>query len=125
MSIVLYFFVRKIPLEAVAIGDSLDWKELSASEISDRVLKKVKSGSICLFHNAALHTPEALPTIIESLQKDGYKIVPVSELIYKENFTIDPSGMQIPNTSSNSEAKKEDTSSSSVLPLPIGYHIGG
>ncbi len=77
--------------------DSLDWKDLSASEITDRVLKKVKPGSICLFHNAALHTPEALPMIIESLQKDGYKIVPVSELIYKENFTIDPSGMQIPN----------------------------
>lgn len=84
-------------LPTAAYGDSLDWKDLSASEISDRVLKKVKPGSICLFHNAALHTPEALPMIIESLQKDGYKIVPVSELIYKENFTIDPSGMQISN----------------------------
>ncbi len=77
--------------------DSLDWKDLSATEISQRVLKKVKPGSICLFHNAALHTPEALPTIIEELQKQGYKIVPVSELIYKDNYTIDNSGMQIPN----------------------------
>ncbi|MBQ9758079.1 MAG: polysaccharide deacetylase family protein [Clostridia bacterium] len=76
--------------------DSLDWKNLTASEITDRVLKKVKPGSIVLFHNAALHTPEALPAIIESLQKDGYKIVPVSEIILKENFTIDNSGMQIP-----------------------------
>ena len=77
--------------------DSLDWKDLSASEITDRVLKKVKPGSIILFHNAAKHTPEALPQIIEALQKDGYKIVPVSQLILKENYTIDPSGMQIPN----------------------------
>lgn len=77
--------------------DSLDWKDLTASEICDRVLKKVKPGSIVLFHNAALHTPEALPTILKTLQKDGYKIVPVSELILKENFTINTQGMQIPN----------------------------
>lgn len=77
--------------------DSLDWKDLTANEICERVLKKVKPGSIVLFHNAALHTPEALPTILETLQKDGYKIVPVSELILKENFSIDSQGMQIPN----------------------------
>ena len=105
-------FGFKIPLEAVAIGDSLDWKNLTASEISDRVLKKVKPGSIVLFHNAALHTPEALPTIIENLQKDGYKIVPVSEIILKEKFTIDSTGMQIPDkkekTVPNTDSQKPD-----------------
>lgn len=113
------FFVRKIPLEAVAIGDSLDWKDLSAAEITDRVLKKVKPGSIILFHNAAKHTPEALPAIIESLQKDGYKIVPVSQLIYKENFTVDNAGMQIPNSpeqkTSTSEEKATPTSASADI----------
>lgn len=88
--------------------DSLDWKDLSASEITDRVLKKVKPGSIILFHNAAKHTPEALPGIIEALQKDGYKIVPVSQLILKENYTIDASGMQIPNPPSATQ------------PVPVG-----
>lgn len=67
----------------------------------------MKPGSIVLFHNAALHTPEALPTIIENLQKDGYKIVPVSEIILKENFTIDSTGMQIPD-------KKETTTRNPV-----------
>ncbi len=76
--------------------DSLDWKNLSPNEITERVLKKVKPGSIVLFHNAALHTPEALPKILESLQKDGYSIVPISQLIMKENFKIDSTGMQIP-----------------------------
>ena len=56
-----------------------------------------------LFHNAAKHTPEALPGIIEALQKEGYKIVPVSQLILKENFTIDNSGMQIPNAKTNNQ----------------------
>lgn len=75
--------------------DSLDWKNLSPAEIKERVLSKVKPGSIILFHNAALHTPEALPGIIEKLQSDGYKIVPVSELIMKDNYKIDSTGMQI------------------------------
>ncbi len=76
--------------------DSLDWKNLSAQEITERVVSKVKPGSIVLFHNAAKNTPEALPAILEKLQKDGYKIVPISELILKDNYTIDHSGMQIP-----------------------------
>ncbi len=78
--------------------DSLDWKDLDASTIVNRVTTKVKPGSIVLFHNAAKNTPAALPTILEKLIADGYKIVPVSEIIYKDNFTIDPTGKQIPNT---------------------------
>ena len=74
--------------------DSLDWKDISAAQIQKNVLSKVKSGSIILFHNAAKNTPAALPSIITALQKQGYKIVPVSQLIYKNNYTIDHTGMQ-------------------------------
>ncbi len=91
----------------VAGGDSLDWKDLTASEISDRVLKKVKPGSIVLFHNAALHTPEALPHIIETLQKQGYKIVPVSQIILKDSYTIDNAGMQKAIKEESTEKKEE------------------
>ena len=77
--------------------DSLDWKEIPASEIAQRVLERVEPGSIVLFHNAALHTPEALPEIIESLQSQGYTLVPVSQLIYTEgDYEIDHTGRQIP-----------------------------
>ena len=76
--------------------DSLDWKELSAAEIHERVMSRVAPGSIVLFHNAALHTPEALPGIIEALQADGYSVMPVSELIYKGEYTLDHEGRQIP-----------------------------
>jgi len=78
----------------ISNDDSLDWKGISAPQISQRVLSSVKPGSIILFHNAALHTPEALPGIIESLQKQGYRLVPVSQLIYKDNYTIDVAGKQ-------------------------------
>ena len=62
-------------------------------------------GSIVLFHNAAKHTPEALPGIIEELLKQGYEIVPVSELIYKDGYTVDNSGMQIKNAGESSNKK--------------------
>ena len=78
--------------------DSLDWKDLSATEIENRVKAAIQPGSIVLFHNAAKNTPQALPTLIESLLAEGYEFVPVSQLIYKENYTIDHTGMQIPST---------------------------
>ena len=49
-----------------------------------------------LFHNAALHTPEALPGIIEYLLSEGYDIVPVSELLLDGSYTIDNAGMMCP-----------------------------
>ena len=58
------------------------------------MLKNVRSGSIVLFHNAAEHTPEALPWIIEALQADGYSIVPVSELLLRGDSYLDNTGRQ-------------------------------
>ena len=39
-----------------------------------------------------------LPGIIEKLLADGYEFLPISQLIYKENYTIDHTGKQIPNS---------------------------
>lgn len=52
--------------------DSLDWKGISAADITKRVTTKVQSGSIVLFHNAGEHTPEALPDILDYLIGEGY-----------------------------------------------------
>ena len=76
--------------------DSLDWKELPAGEITQRVTSKVQPGSIVLFHNAALHTPEALPGIIEALLQDGYSFVPISQILLTGEYTIDHTGRQCP-----------------------------
>lgn len=83
-------------LSFVALSDSLDWKDLSAGEIIQRVTSKVQPGSIVLFHNAALHTPEALPTIIQTLLQEGYTFVPISQLILSGDYTIDHTGRQCP-----------------------------
>ena len=74
--------------------DSLDWKGLSASEITRRVRDRVQPGSIVLFHNAAEHTPEALPEILDSLLSEGYRVVPVSQLLLQGDCFIDSTGRQ-------------------------------
>ncbi len=77
--------------------DSLDWKNPGADAITARVLERVKPGSIVLFHNAAAQTPQALPRILETLIARGYHFLPVSELIYTDNYHIAPDGTQMPN----------------------------
>lgn len=74
----------------------MDRKGLSVSEITQRVTSKVQPGSIALFHNAALHTPEALPGIIEALLKDGYTFLPISQIILQGDYTINHTGRQCP-----------------------------
>lgn len=89
--------VRSLGMTAIQWSvDSLDWKGISADEICERVLGRVEPGSIVLFHNAAEHTPEALPRILSELQKQGYTIVPVSELLLEGNTRIDHAGRQLP-----------------------------
>jgi len=75
--------------------DSLDWKNISTNQIVERVTRNVKPGSIVLFHNNAEHVEEYLPIILDRLQEDGYKIVPVGEIIYQKGYHIDHAGKQV------------------------------
>lgn len=80
--------------------DSLDWKGLSAKEIATRV-QKAQSGDIILCHNNSDHIVEALPLVFEALALKGLSVVPVGELVYYDNYTINAAGKQIPNASTN------------------------
>ena len=77
--------------------DSLDWKDYGVDNIIDTVLnhKHLGNGSIILCHNGAKYTAEALDSLITGLQDKGYEIVPISELIYKDNYHMDVNGRQI------------------------------
>ncbi|MFI3249671.1 MAG: polysaccharide deacetylase family protein [Eubacteriales bacterium] len=87
--------IRSLGMEPIQWDvDSLDWKDVTAEQISSRVLDKCTSGSIVLFHNAAINTPAALPTILERLLTDGYTFCKISEIIYTEEYTIDHTGKQ-------------------------------
>lgn len=74
--------------------DTLDWKGLSAMEITNRVVNKVKNGSIILCHNNSDHILDALPIVLDRLIKMGYEVVSVGDLIIKDNYYIDNLGVQ-------------------------------
>ena len=77
--------------------DSLDWKDYGVENIIKTVTehKNLQNGSIILMHNGAKYTAEALPKIIECLRAKGYELVPISELIYRDNYHLDVTGRQI------------------------------
>ena len=77
--------------------DSLDWKDYGVDSIIKTVAqhKSLCNGSIILMHNGAKYTAQALEAVITSLQEQGYELVPVSQLIIKENFHMDQTGCQI------------------------------
>lgn len=76
--------------------DSLDWKEYGVQNLIDTVLnhKNLGNGSIVLMHNNAKYTKDALDSIIVGLKDQGYELVPISELIIKENYKTDHTGRQ-------------------------------
>ncbi|MBO5474405.1 MAG: polysaccharide deacetylase family protein [Lachnospiraceae bacterium] len=77
--------------------DSLDWKDYGVDSIIQTVTqhKHLGNGSIILCHNGAKYTADALETLITTLQGQGYELVPISQLIYKDNYHLDHEGRQI------------------------------
>lgn len=74
--------------------DSLDYTGLTEEQMKERIIPKLKSGDIILMHNGTKNTAISLNGIIKEIKEKGFEIVPVSELIYKENYTIDTNGIQ-------------------------------
>lgn len=65
-----------------------DWKQLSAEQIADNVLKGAQAGSIILLHDGdstnkhdRRQTIAALPRIIEGLSTRGLRIAPLAEVL--------------------------------------------
>lgn len=67
--------------------DSSDYlRDHTAKQITDDVLSQAHDGSIVLMHMLDdTHTEEALPAVIEGLERKGYKLVTVTELIGEKN----------------------------------------
>lgn len=77
--------------------DSLDWMDLGTENIIHKVCehKALEPGAIILMHTGTKYTKEALGPIIRNLKKKGYRFVPVSKMIYRNNYRMDPAGKQI------------------------------
>ena len=74
--------------------DTLDYSGLTGEQMWKRIENKLEAGSIILSHNGTKHTAESLDMVIHNIQEKGYKIVTVSDLIYKDNCYIDVNGVQ-------------------------------
>ncbi len=97
---------RMVPVLWDVDGD--DWvSDISAAEISRRVLAGVRPGSIILLHDGGglrNQTVKAIPLIQKGLRKRGLKPVTVSELLEQDppaldeapTRTVDPSADQVP-----------------------------
>ena len=101
LMIIFRYYQYACALPSISSGDSIDWKEPTPEEIVKKVTGGVKSGSIVLFHNDLENTTQALPQVLELLSGKGYEFVPVGELIYTSDYTIDANGMQIPTVQSS------------------------
>jgi len=75
--------------------DSYDSMGLDPEGIEKRVTSLAASGSILRFSIDGEHTLEALPTVIQKLKGKGYFFIPVSNMVYREDYVINHEGRQI------------------------------
>lgn len=74
--------------------DTLDYNGLTSDEICARIKSKLKNGSIILMHNDTKYTASSFQKIIDTINDEGFEIIPLSELVYDENYMIDHTGRQ-------------------------------
>ena len=61
--------------------DSEDWKNRDVKTTTDRIMATVRAGSIVLMHDVHPSTIEAVPGIIDQLQRQGFTLVTVPTLL--------------------------------------------
>lgn len=78
--------------------DSMDWKNYGPESLIQTVTKSKEfgSGAIVRLNSEAEDTKGALKELIRMIQKKGYHLVPVSELIHRGKYHMDVNGRQIP-----------------------------
>ena len=74
--------------------DTLDYTGITGNEMWNKIKDKISNGDIILMHNGTENTANSLDMILTNIKNKGYNIVPVSDLIYKENYSIDNNGVQ-------------------------------
>ncbi|WP_192987461.1 LysM peptidoglycan-binding domain-containing protein [Carnobacterium mobile] len=72
--------------------DTIDWKGISSSEITSKVINNATPGMIVLMHagEGATGTPGALQNMINQLKAKGYTFVTIGQLLSKTTTTPTP-----------------------------------
>lgn len=69
--------------------DTLDWKTRNPKKIFKEVKKQVQDGDIILMHDIYGTTAEAVEKVVPWLQKQGYDILTVSELMARKGKSLE------------------------------------
>ena len=75
--------------------DTLDYTGLTGDEMWNRLDSKLSAGDIILMHNGTKHTADSLDMLVKNIKQKAYEVGPISNLIYKDNYKIDATGMQV------------------------------
>ncbi|MFC4990713.1 polysaccharide deacetylase family protein [Rubritalea tangerina] len=65
--------------------DPLDWKKPGPSVVANRLVKGTRNGSILLVHDLHGSSVDAMPQAIDTLLRQGYQFVTVSQLIAQKS----------------------------------------
>ena len=74
--------------------DTLDYTGLTGNEMWNRIKDKLGPGDIILMHNGTEHTADSLGMLLKNIKEKGLEVTKISELIYRDNYTIDVNGCQ-------------------------------
>lgn len=66
--------------------DTVDWQRPAPEVITKRVMNRVHNDAIVLMHPTE-PTLKALPTLIKELKDEGYRMVPIEEIVKPESAT--------------------------------------
>lgn len=67
-------------------GGSRDWESKNEEKIKKQTLSVAKGNSIVLMHDWVKQTVDAMPSIIKTLQRNGYHLVTVDDVIKHEEL---------------------------------------
>ena len=77
--------------------DTLDYQGLTGEKMWNRLKNKLDGGAIILSHNGTKHTADSLDMLIKNIKASGFQVTTISEIIYKDNYSINNKGTQIKN----------------------------
>ena len=77
-------------------NDSLDWKTPPVEEMVEKGCGRAAPGDIQLWHAGKRNTAAALERVLDRLAGEGYRFVPVGELILPAPYRLDHTGRQFP-----------------------------
>ena len=63
----------------------------------NRLKNKLDGGAIILSHNGTKHTADSLDMLIKNIKASVFQVTTVSEIIYKDKYSINNNGTQIKN----------------------------